>query len=145
MTDIIYDRALDDLSDWETGDFVWLLAKNPYFPDAATDQFVSHITDEVTLASYDRVAPTTPVREVNTTTHQIRYKCDDVDFGILETTEDPRWLILARLTDATPVDTTNELICCLDLGAQGVTPLASENFIVHLHPQGFLTTRQVAG
>lgn len=146
MTDTIYTGGLDDLVDWETGDFIWLLAAEPYFPNQA-DEFIDDVTDEVTLPSYVRVAPTGRQRiEDNTGLFgQIVYKCDSPDFGLLETTESPRWLVLARLVGATPVDSSSTLICALDLGVGGVPPLATENYIVHLDPRGFATSRQVSG
>lgn len=137
MSSTFYNRGLDDLSDWESGSFVWILAKPTYTPDRDHD-FIDDVTNEVTVASYGRIAPTSPDRSVDNTNDRITYTCSPPDFGDLEDTETARWLILAR--DVT-TDADSPLILALDLGEDGV-PLG-DDFVVHFPSSGFAVDRQV--
>lgn len=133
----MYNRGLDELhDDWATGDFLWLLAQDAYVPNRDHD-FISSVTNEVSVASYVRVVPANPSRTINDTKDLIEYKCDPVDFGDLENTQSARWLILAR--DVTN-DADSPLICALDLGSP---KLLGTDFVVYLHPDGFAASRQV--
>lgn len=132
-----YNRGLDELhDDWATGDFIWLLAQNAYTPDPDHD-YISSVTNEVSVGSYARVVPASPTRVISDTTDLIEYRCSNVDFGDLENTQSARWLILARVVTN---DADSPLICALDLG--DVVTLGND-FIVYLHPSGFAASRQV--
>ena len=142
MSDILYDSGLSEMrDDWDTGTFLWILAQNAYVPNRATHQFIDDITNEVSVASYARIAPDTPTITPDTTNHLLAYSCVDPDFGVLEDTQDARWLILAR--DVTN-DADSPLIAAFDLGGTGVNCGNDGNaFVVHLHPDGFYIDRQV--
>jgi hypothetical protein len=116
MSDMFFNRGLDDMYDWETGSFVWILATLDYVPDRDHD-FIDDITND-----------------------RITYSCDNPDFGDLDmaTPQEARWLILAR--DVTN-DADSPLILALDFGDQGV--VMGDNFIVYLHPDGFAVDRQI--
>jgi hypothetical protein len=139
MSDMFFNRGLDDMYDWETGSFVWILATLDYVPDRDHD-FIDDITNEATVSGYARLVPANPQRNVDNTNDRITYSCDNPDFGDLDmaTPQEARWLILAR--DVTN-DADSPLILALDFGDQGV--VMGDNFIVYLHPDGFAVDRQI--
>lgn len=84
---MIYTRSRDRLGAIATADMRWMLLKGDgYTPDADHD-FVAQLTpasNEVDVASYERLTLTNGTRTVNDTLNRIEYKADNPNWGTLE-------------------------------------------------------------
>lgn len=84
---MIYTRSRDRLGAIATASMRWMLLKDDgYVPDPDHD-FVAQLnpaSNEVDVASYERLSLTSGTRTVNDTLNRIEYKADNPNWGTLE-------------------------------------------------------------
>lgn len=104
-----YNVAKDELRDWDSGTYLWLLMKSGSFD--ATDAFVSDLTpgtNECTVPAYLRVAPDTPARSIGASGPEYSV-ASDPDFGDLTTS--PESVIAVVLIKVVTNDSDSIPVC----------------------------------
>jgi hypothetical protein len=127
-----YNDGLDQLNDWTTATFQWLLLTAGTFDaDHATVADVLAGGAEATVTGYSRQAASTKVRDVDDTLDRITYRADDPSWAGLAAGEDVTGVVLVRVvtddSDSIPVcwfevspavatDSADPLVCTLTDG-----------------------------
>lgn len=140
MATVIYNRGLDELADWGTNTFKFMLVKSGYTPNKDHD-YVADVTpgsNEITAAGYSRQTAGTKTRTIDDTNDRITYDCADVDFGTPAAGETVVGMILYREVTN---DADSILICYYDLGS---IPLTGSSFIVLTGTNGVMYLDQGA-
>lgn len=84
MAVTIYNRGLDQLNDFTSGTYKWLLLKSTGYTVDRDHDFVSDLTpasNEISASGYARVTASTKTRTIDDTNDRISYDCDDPAFG----------------------------------------------------------------
>lgn len=84
MADLIYNRGLDELRDWQTASYKALLLKGSGYTPNKDHDYVANLTpasNETALAGYARVTLSGMVRTVDDTLDRVTYDCADLAFG----------------------------------------------------------------
>lgn len=140
MATVIYNRGLDELADWGTNTYKFMLMKSGYTPNKDHD-YVADVTPasyEITVAGYSRQTAGTKTRTIDDSNDRIVYDCADVDFGTPASGETVVGMILYREVTN---DADSILICYYDLGS---IPLTGSSFIVLTGTNGVMYLDQGA-
>lgn len=134
MSDLAYNRGLDELSTWTSNTFKFLLLKGSGYTPNKDHDYVADLTpasNEITVAGYTRQTAATKTRTIDDTNDRITYDCDDPSFGTLTAGETISAMVLYRFVTN---DADSILVAYCDL-ADTATGSASP-FVVTINTAG---------
>lgn len=140
MFDVLWPAALNDIDEWVSGSWKWMLLSSGFVPDPDTQEFVADIVaDEVTAGGYVRVAVTTPTVQQTGSggpTYPM-YLMDNPDFGSPTGGQIATYLVLYRevTNDAdSPIIAAWEVALQLDGSAQVIEFVAQPGISTSTNP-----------
>jgi len=136
MATTVFNNGLDQLQDWTTDTFGFLLVDNVYVVDPDDVYVAAAAADELSGVGYARYAVATPTRTVDNALDRITYDCEDPDFGTIAIGETADAMILYRLVTN---DADSPMIAYYPLGGVATTGLS---FIVAIALAGIAYTEQ---
>jgi hypothetical protein len=91
----IYFANIDEMWNWDSTNYRWMLLKSPFAPDGSTQEFVDDIsTNEFSDASYSRITVGGTAGPTGTTS--LTWTANDAAFGSLAGSETANYMVLFK-------------------------------------------------
>lgn len=133
MSSHFYNRGLDELRDWTTGTYRWMLVTTSYTFNRDHDFVATPAAAEVDASGYSRVTASGKSRTIDDTNDRITYDCADPAFGAIAAGESVRGVILYKFESN---DSDSPLVCFFDLifttDGAAYTPQISANGVAYV-------------